>query len=168
MTNSKLIESFDDFRLDFNQLSELLSSHNYKTRSSSNSLQEFILQSSYQIINVHNYKKFKDILEKIIKQYHLYGVPLEVDLFVSFTQGSCSIIHDDPYDVLIYGLHGETIYVVDKKKYSLKAGDIIIINEGEVHQGIGISPRIVLSLGIRKDKIVKNNLKNTNISEVKI
>ena len=168
MTTPKVIESFDDLRFDFNQLTELLSSHNFKSRVSGNHLHEFILQASYQILGTHNNVYFKNIIEKMIKQYYLYGVPLDVDLFAGFTQGAASTIHDDPYDVLIYGLYGDTMYIVDKKQYLVKAGDIIKINEGEVHQGIGLSPRIILSLGIRKDKIVEHSLNSRSRPEIEV
>ena len=150
MTTPRLIESFDDFRFDFNQLTELLSTYNYNSRVSGNHLHDFILQASHQIIGTHRDVHFKNIIDKIAKQYNLYNNALDVDLFVGFTQGAASIIHNDPYDVLIYGLYGDTMYIVDKKQYLLKPGDIIKINANEIHQGIGLCPRIILSLGIRK------------------
>ena len=168
MTTPKVIESFDDLRFDFNQLTELLSSHNFKSRVSGNHLHEYILQASYQILGTHSNVYFKNIIEKMIKQYYLYGVPIDVDLFAGFTQSAASTIHDDPYDVLIYGLYGDTMYIVDKKQYLVKAGDIIRINEGEVHQGIGLSPRIILSLGIRKDKVVEHSLNSRSRPEIEV
>tara|TARA_B100000900_G_C20564092_1_gene710250 strand:+ start:44 stop:550 length:507 start_codon:yes stop_codon:yes gene_type:complete len=168
MSPTKVIQSFDDLRFDFNQLTDLLSSANFKSRVSGNHLNEFILQASYQILGTHTHIYFKDLIEKMIKKYYLYGVPIDVDLFAGFTQSAASTIHDDPYDVLIYGLYGDTMYIVDKKQYLVKAGDIIRINEGEVHQGIGLSPRIILSLGIRKDKVVENNLKNRSRPEIEV
>jgi len=148
----KVVQSFDELRLNFNQLTELLSSDNYNSRFSGNCLNNFILQSTVQILAVQNNKIFKDIMLKIVNEFNLYNIPLDIDLFVGFSQGSCSIIHDDPYDVLIYGLHGETIYIIDKKKYYVKPGDMIKINAGEIHQAISIEPRIILSIGIRNDK----------------
>ena len=44
------------------------------------------------------------------------------------------------------------MYIVDKTKYILEQGDLIKINAGEVHQAIGISPRIILSLGVHNAK----------------
>jgi hypothetical protein len=168
MTKPKLVKNFDDLRFDFNQLTDLLSSHNFKSRISGNHLHEFILQASYQILGTHTNLYFKDLIEKMIKEYYLYGVPIDVDIFTGFTQSAASTIHDDPYDVIIYGLYGETMYIIDKKKYLVEAGDVIRINEGEVHQGIGLSPRIILSLGIRKDKVIEDNLKNRSRPEIEV
>ena len=150
-----VIKAFDNLRLDFNQLTDLLSSHNFSSRTSGNLLPQFFLQSSYQIFNVHSSVYFKNIIDKAVKKFNLYGINIDVDIFVGFTQGSSSIIHDDPYDVLIYSLYGDTMYIVDKKQYILKPGDIIRIKKGEVHQGIGLSPRICLSIGVGTD--IKNN-----------
>lgn len=146
-----MLRSFDDLRFDFNELTELLSSENFKSKISSNYLNEFILQASYQIIGTHTHIFFKNIIEKIVKEYNLYNTSIDADLYVGFTQATCSIIHHDDLDVLIYGLHGETTYVVNKKPYLVKAGDLIKINKGEVHQAIGITPRILLSIGVREN-----------------
>lgn len=151
MTAPRVIKAFDDLRFDFNQLTDLLSSHNFKSRVSGNHLHEFILQASHQILGTHSSVYFKNIIDKMVKEFYLYGVPLDVDIFVGFTQSAASTIHDDPYDVLIYGLYGDTMYIIDKQQHLLRAGDIIRIKEGEVHQGIGLSPRICLSTGIRTD-----------------
>ena len=168
MTTPRVTKAFDDLRFDFNQLTDLISTDNFKSRVSGNHLHEFILQASYQILGTQSTVYFKNIIEKMIKEYYLYGVPIDVDLFAGFTQSAASTIHNDPYDVLIYGLYGDTMYIVDKKQHIVRAGDIIRINEGEVHQGIGLSPRIILSLGIRKDKSVEYNLKNRSRPEIKV
>jgi len=148
--NKKKEKSFDNLFLDFNNLTEFLSRNNYLSRLIGNGSNDFILNSTYQVRNVHNDKFFYNLIKKIIDKYNLYGAKIDVDLFVGFTQGAVSIIHEDKYDVILYALAGETMYIVDKKQYILEPGDLIKINAGEIHQAIGISPRIVLSLGVHE------------------
>ena len=152
MTTPRVFTSFDDLRLDFNQLTELLSSNNLKSRISSNSLDYFVLQSCFQIKEVHNNNYFKSLIQKIIKNYNFFKSKVNVDLFVGFTQGSISIIHHDEYDVFLFSLYGETIYIINKEKYLLKPGDLIKINKGELHQAISLTPRIIFSLAITKSE----------------
>jgi len=148
--NKKKEKSFDNLFLDFNNLTEFLSRNNYLSRLIGNGSNDFILNSTYQVRNVHNDKFFYNLIKKIIDKYNLYSAKIDVDLFVGFTQGAVSIIHEDKYDVILYGLTGETMYIIDKKQYILEPGDLIKINAGEIHQAIGISPRIVLSLGVHE------------------
>ena len=148
----RVITSFDDLRLDFNQLTELLSSNNFNSRISSNSLNFFVLQSCFQIKEVHNNNYFRILIEKIMKQNNFLKSKVNVDLFVGFTQGSISIIHHDDYDVFLFSLYGETMYIINKEKYLLKPGDLIKINKGELHQAISLTPRIILSLAITKSE----------------
>ena len=146
--SERVKKSYDNLFLDFNNLTELLSSSNYSSKLSGNYLDLHILQSTYQIKNVHQDKFFSNLINKIVKDFNLTSCKLDLDLFVGFTQGASSIIHKDGYDVFLYNLYGETVYIVNKEKYILKQGDIIRINKGEIHQVIGLSPRIVFSLGV--------------------
>jgi mannose-6-phosphate isomerase-like protein (cupin superfamily) len=144
----RIKRSYDNLFLDFNKLTELLSTNNYSSKLSGNYLNLHILQATYQIKNVHQDEFFTNLINKIIKDFNLINCKLDLDLFVGFTQGASSIIHKDGYDVFLYNLYGETVYIVNKEKYILKQGDIIRINKGEIHQVIGLTPRIVFSLGV--------------------
>ena len=150
--NTRKEKSFDNLILDFNSLTQLLSCGNYLSKLSGNYSNELILQSTFQIKNIHSDVFFYNLIKKIINKYNLNNTKIDVDLFVGFTQGAVSIIHKDEYDVILYSLYGETMYIVDKTKYILEQGDLIKINAGEVHQAIGISPRIILSLGVHNAK----------------
>lgn len=150
--NERVKKSYDNLFLDFNNLTELLSNNNYLSKLSGNYLNMFILQATFQIKNVHQEKFFSNLINKIIKDFSLVNSTVDVDLFVGFTQGATSIIHRDDYDVFLYSLYGETVYIVNKKKYMIEQGDLIKINKNETHQAIGMSPRIVFSLGVHYER----------------
>jgi len=146
--NDRIKKTYDSLFFDFNSLTELLSTDNYISKVSGNYLNMFMLQATYEIIDVHKNKFFTPLIDKIVKDFNLVNCKIDVNLFVGFTQGAASIIHKDGYDVFLYGLYGETMYVIDKEKYILKQGDLIKINKEEIHQSISLSPRIVFSLGV--------------------
>ena len=145
-------KNFDNLTLDFNKLTEILSVDNYSSVISSNYLNNYILQTIFKITNVHTNDFFTDIINKICS-YKKVPIKSKIDafLFVSFTQGTNSIIHRDAYDVFLYGLFGETLYVIEKEKYNLAEGDLLHIKKNKTHQALGISPRIVLSIGLYND-----------------
>ena len=130
------LQSFEEDSLEHISLSEFLS-EKYPFKSLLNDDEINFLRKFQKSFDTLSNEAVKNIIDKMIKQYNLYNNTLDVDLFVGFTQGAASIIHNDPYDVLIYGLYGDTMYIVDKKQYLLKPGDIIKINANEIHQGIG-------------------------------
>ena len=146
--SERVKKSYDNLFLDFNNFTELLSNSNYVSKLSGNWINLHILQATYQIKNIHHEKFFSNLINKIIKDFNLSNSKIDLDLFVGFTQGASSIIHRDDYDVFLYNLYGETMCIVEKEKYILKQGDIIRINKQETHQVIGLSPRIVFSLGV--------------------
>lgn len=146
--NERIKKSYYDLLLDFNNLTELLSNNNYNSILSGNFLNCHILQATHQIKNLQQNKYFYQLINKIVKDFNVVNFKIDVDLFVGFTQGATSIIHKDDYDVFLYGLHGETMYIINKEKHILEQGDLIKINKGEVHQAIGLNPRIVFSLGV--------------------
>ena len=72
-----------------------------------------------------------------------------IDLFLSFVS-QAGIPHTDEEDVFIIGLNGNIIYKVFDSKiidYKISKGDLIYIPRGVKHKVIGISPRIVMSIG---------------------
>jgi len=90
----------------------------------------------------------KSIINKIVKEFQLQSRPMDVDLYVGFTQGASSNIHKDDYNVYLYNLYGRVIYNINKENYMLEEKDLISIKKGDIHQAIGLSPRITLSLGV--------------------
>jgi len=142
-------KNFDNLILDFNKLTEILSSDNYSSQISGNYLNGFMLQTIFKVRDVHTNSLFINLINKICTFKKIpIGSKLDAFLFVAFTQGANSIIHKDEYDVFLYGLFGETLYIIEKEKYNLKPGDLLHIEKEKTHQALGLSPRIVLSLGL--------------------
>ena len=147
-----LNKKFDNLTLDFNQFTEILSSDNYCSQVSANYLNAYMLQTIFKVRDVHTHSFFNDIIKKIcfFKQIPI-GSKVDAFLFIAFTQGSVSIIHKDDHDVFLYGLYGKTLYLVEKENYMLDQGDLLHIEKGKLHQALGLTPRITLSLGLRND-----------------
>ncbi len=82
----------------------------------------------------------------------------EVDLFFSFVS-QVGNSHIDEEDVFILGLKGKTIYRVFgnvDKDYMIEKGDIIFIPRGIKHKVIGLTSRIVASIGFYgKNNVIK-------------
>jgi len=133
---------------DFNLLSNLMEENECKIHQKS-----FVgnLKDVFQMFKVSNtlqeFKTFFDFLSKLFKyERHEYD---EVDLFFSFVS-QVGNSHVDLEDVFIIGLKGEVIYRVfgvENKDYYLKKGDMIFIPKGIKHKVIGLSSRIVASIG---------------------
>ena len=133
---------------DFNLLSNLMEENECKIDQKS-----FVgnLKDVFQILKVSNtlqeFKTFFDFLSKLFK-YERHEDD-EVDLFFSFVS-QVGNSHVDREDVFIIGLKGEVIYRVfgvEDKDYYLKKGDMIFIPKGIKHKVIGLSSRIVASIG---------------------
>tara|TARA_A100001391_G_scaffold38608_2_gene21369 strand:+ start:15496 stop:15942 length:447 start_codon:yes stop_codon:yes gene_type:complete len=144
----KVYKKFSDEKLDFNQLTNLISEAHFESKQSSKWLENFILQGTIVVKNVHQHPAFKSIINKIVKEFQLQSRPMDVDLYVGFTQGASSNIHKDDYNVYLYNLYGRVIYNINKENYMLEEKDLISIKKGDIHQAIGLSPRITLSLGV--------------------
>ena len=110
-----------------------------------------MFRSIFCIENLHSDKFFSQLIQKLADTYQLKNVKLDGFVFLSFLQGNSGTIHQDNYDVYLYNLFGETMYIVDGKKFILEARDLLQIKAGEVHQSITIKPRITFSLGVRND-----------------
>jgi len=144
----KVYKQFSDEKLDFNQLTNLISEGHFKSKQSSKWLENFVLQGTIVIKNVGAHPAFNSLINKIINQFKLKFKSMDIDLYVGFTQGATSNIHRDDYDVYLYNLYGNVIYNINKENYMLEEKDLITIKQGNIHQAIGLSPRITLSLGI--------------------
>jgi quercetin dioxygenase-like cupin family protein len=142
----KTIKSYDKIEFDFNDLTKLLSSDNWVSTHVGNWLNHRALQSCFVIDGVHTQKVFHNVLEKIIMDNNLNGRRVNVHLFVGFSQGATGAIHKDDYNIYLYGLCGETMYIVEGQKYILGKGDFLKVNKGELHQAIGVTPRMILSI----------------------
>jgi len=133
---------------DFNLLSKLMEENPvsiYQKSSIGN------LRDVFQMYRVLNYfpefKTFFDFLTKLFKYER--DSKDQVDLFYSFIS-QAGDPHVDEEDVFILGLEGKTIYRIFgdvNKDYIIEKGDMIFIPRGLNHKVIGLSPRIVASIG---------------------
>ena len=135
----------------FNDLSVLLDRNNFKSKISSNNMDIFILQSVFQVREVQNTKEFSSIFARLNKTFNGKNLPSDLDIFFSMVSGAASISHTDEYDVYIINLFGKVVYKIEDEIYNLDVGDLIHIPKNTHHQAIGLSPRIILSYGIRED-----------------
>jgi len=142
---------------DFNLLSQLLEENNL-TINQKTQIQN--LKDVFQIYKVSNtlqeFKTFFDFLSKLFKYER--DARDEVDLFFSFVS-QVGNSHIDEEDVFILGLKGKTIYRVFgdvDKDYIIEKGDIIFIPRGIKHKVIGLTSRIVASIGFYgKNNVIK-------------
>ena len=141
----RFIKNFDQTTVDFNDLFKLISigdnddgrsfvQDNYPSK-------DQILRSTFCIQDLHKSKFFYPLIQKLSDAYRLENIRLDAHAFVSFMTGNAGPAHVDNYDVLLYNLHGETMYIVEEDKYLVDAGDVIHIKAGEVHQSIAMKPR---------------------------
>lgn len=136
---------FDKF--DFNDLSNIIDKTNSNTVISSNYVYERILESCFQIKHVQENKFFQKIFEQLNSKYNKHNINASIDIFFSFCAGGRSIAHKDIENVVIFGLFGKTIYLIDGKDYTVEKGDILFIPKGITHRAVGITPRIIGSFG---------------------
>jgi mannose-6-phosphate isomerase-like protein (cupin superfamily) len=136
---------------DFNKLSQFLDKNNFKSIISSNYLNDFILESVFQIRSIQNTLEFNNIFNELNKNFNKENLRSDLDIFFSMVSGSSSITHSDNYDVFIINLFGKVVYKVGGDIITLEPGDLIHIPKNIIHKAIGLTPRIILSFGIRDD-----------------
>ena len=117
------------------------------------------LTDVFQIFKVSDtrkeFKTFFDFLSKIFKYER--NKHDEVDLFFGFVS-QVGGPHVDPEDVFIIGLQGTTIYRAfnehkEWEDYYVEKGDMIFIPKGLKHKAIGLTPRIIASIGFYRERI---------------
>jgi hypothetical protein len=145
-----LIKNFCSFeqKIDFNFISNLLDRNNFKSKISSNYLNDFIFESVFKIETIENDYFFKEIFNLLNKTYNIENKKSDLFLFLSFVSGNKSITHKDEYDVYILELFGKTMYKVEKEEFILEPNDLLFIPKNKTHKAIGLTPRICLSYAI--------------------
>jgi mannose-6-phosphate isomerase-like protein (cupin superfamily) len=133
---------------DFNLISLLLEENDLKVASKSNIGN---LKDIFQIYKVSNcLKEFKTFFDFLSKLFKYERDPRdEVDLFFSLASQVGSP-HKDEEDVFIIALSGKIIYRIfdiKNKDYEMNKGDLIFIPKNIKHKVIGITPRIIASIG---------------------
>ena len=133
---------------DFNFISSLLEENHLEVLQPT---QHPPLKNIYHIKSVSSSVKefaiFFDFLKKLFK-YEIDNRD-EVDLFISLITQT-GVPHVDIEDVFIIGLEGRLIYRTYEEKekdYEICKGDLIFIPRGLKHKVIGLSPRVIASIG---------------------
>ena len=136
---------------DFNLISKLVEENNLKSFYKIPKGDCPILECIFQIYSVSKclieLDYLFDFLKKIFK--YDYNERDEIDLFFSFIS-KVGEPHVDEEDVYIIGLMGTTVYRTygdESKDYTIEKGDLIFIPKGIKHKVIGITPRIIASIG---------------------
>ena len=145
---SKVIKNYYKFDrpITFNILPEILMNFNVKSYYKSDYIEGKILNEVFQIKHIHEHPIFNEFCEKIKKDFSV-KTPWDLDMFLSFAPGSSGATHVDSYEVHILSVLGQTCFRDKDGNHILNPGDLISFNRGEVHQGIGLDPRISLSFG---------------------
>ena len=141
-------KNFDDGKFDFNKLSLFLDKHYLQTKISSNYLNDFILQSVYQVKGGQHTSDFNPIYQKLEQEFNPTHKKSDLDIFFSMVSGSSSITHVDSYRVYILNLVGKIVYKLDTGLFELNTGDLLIIPQGTTHKAMGLTPRITLSYAL--------------------
>jgi len=143
-----------DREYDFNLLSQLLEETNEEVLVKTNIGK---LRDVYQMMKATDFlpefRIFHDFLLKTFK--FKPDVRDAVELFFSFTTQS-GPAHADIETVFIIGLKGKVIYRIFEDKtsdYEINKGDMIFIPAGIRHRVVGITPRIIASVGFFDRKI---------------
>ena len=144
----KNFSTFKDKEFDFNKLSLFLDKYNLETKISSNYLNDYILQSVYQVRGVQQTPDFSPIYQKLEQEFNSTHRKSDLDIFFSLVSGSSSITHTDSYRVYILNLVGKIVYKLETGLFELNSGDLLVIPEGTTHKAIGLSPRITLSYAL--------------------
>lgn len=145
---TKIIRDYYKFDrpITFNILPEILINFNVTSYYKSDYAEGKILNEVFQIKHVHGHPIFKDFCDKIVKDFSV-KTPWDLDMFLAFAPGSSGATHVDPYEVFILSVLGQTCFRDGDGNHILNPGDLISFKRGEVHQGIGLDPRISLSFG---------------------
>tara|TARA_R100001509_G_scaffold153900_2_gene115114 strand:+ start:91 stop:606 length:516 start_codon:yes stop_codon:yes gene_type:complete len=133
---------------DFNLISLLIEENNLVILPKTNMSN---LKDIFQIHKVSNcLKEFKTFFDFLSKLFRYERDPQdEVDLFFSLTS-QIGDTHIDEEDVFILSLNGKTIYRFygeTDTDYCINKGDMIFIPKNIKHKAIGLTPRIIASIG---------------------
>ncbi len=147
MFKKKEIKIEDDF--DFNFLCKILDSGDFNNTPVTRWFDNYILDSVFRIKEVHKSRFLFSLYKLLNEKYNLKKYPSDLDIFYCMTSGGKSPPHSENYDVYIIGVEGKILYRLDDKQFIVEKGDVLHIPKNTFHSGIGLSPRIILSLAIR-------------------
>lgn len=150
MNNELLKKSFFDFKteFDFNELVLFMDKYNLESSIKSNYLNNYILQSSFDLRGIHNTDEFINIFNDLNNHFNLNKRKSDLEIFFSFTSGASGTSHKENYDVYIVGLLGNTVYKIEDKYFEVEKGDVLTIPKNTIHKSIALTPRIILSYAV--------------------
>ena len=134
--------------IDFNFIATLLASQNLKSHFFSRWMEEYTLESVFQIKDVQKTKEFNQIFKDLNSAHNKKNVKSDLDIFYSYVPGAHSNTHADFYDVFIIGLKGRTLYKTVDKEYLVGPTDFLYLKKGTIHTAIALEPRIILSYSV--------------------
>jgi hypothetical protein len=145
---SKIIRNYYKFDrpITFNILPEILINLNVTSYYKSDYKEGKILNEVFQIKHIHQHPIFNEFCNKIKKDLKVTD-HWDLDMFLAFAPGSSGATHVDDYEVAILSVLGQTCFRDADGNHVLNPGDLISYKRGEIHQGIGLDPRISLSFG---------------------
>ena len=133
---------------DFNEISGILDRNNFSTRIVSNWKTDYMLQSVFQIFRVHLTPEFNPLWQEMEKKFNPEKLDSNFDMFFCMSSGvSGPVLIDAEESVHIIQVKGTVVYKLVDKMYELNPGDMLNVPSGELHQAIGLTPRITLSYG---------------------
>ena len=150
MKSELLKKSFfeKEVNFDFNELVSFMDKYNLESRIKSNYLNQYVLQSTFEVGHLHNTEEFKKIFEDLNLNLNKQNRRSDMSIFFSFTTGASGIMHKDSYEVHIVGLWGNSVYKVNNEFYGVEPGDLLSIPKNCLHKAISLTPRINLSYSI--------------------
>ena len=137
--------------IDFNYISRMLNTGNFRSKPSSRWLTNYIFDSVFQIENLEKYEPLKDLFQFLNKNLNTKKLKTDMHFYMSYVSGCKSNTHRDRYKVWIIGCLGRTLYKVEDREYTVEPGDILHIPIQHLHIAIGLEPRIIISYGNRSD-----------------
>ena len=151
MSDINFKKNMVDFKkdIDFNYISELLDNANYESAFSGDWDKSYVFKSIFKINNLQDHDDFKDFYNYCEKNFNKNKGKSNLIMFFSLKSGRASTTHKDTEDVYILGVKGKTWYKVSDKEYMVEKGDLLKIPANAVHTAIGLTPRIILSYGVR-------------------
>jgi len=105
--------------------------------------------------NFYIFHPGQQLIETLKYHFDFEGKKLDIDLYASLTKKGITTNHRDNESVILIPTHGKTIYNIYEEdlncfeSYIVEPGDLLIIPKGIQHSAIPLSPRIVISIGVR-------------------
>lgn len=107
----------------------------------------YVFDSTFVMRGISNTSAFfKDLNKMLDQEFNKNKIYSDTHLYINFVTAGKAAKHVDPHDVIVLGLYGETMYILNEnEKVIVSPGDLLHIEEGVYHRAIALSPRIIAS-----------------------